>query len=92
MEEEERTDFDYAVVGGEILGVLSAVSTKESYADLELPSIEGRRGGCISKSSKERARFGNAEDLHMDNRHFLRGTVLFAICREGELSEACGLW
>lgn len=77
----ERTDFDHAIVGGEVNGVLSAASTEESYADFEVSSIEGRRGGCISKSSKERARCGKSEDLHIDNRPSHRRTVLLAVCR-----------
>lgn len=77
----ERTDFDHAIVGGEVYGVLSAASTEESYADFEFSSIEGRRGGCISKGSKKRARCGKSEDLHIDNRPSL--TVFLAVCKGG---------
>lgn len=77
------------------MGVLSAVSTKESYADLELPRVKGRRGGCISKSSKEgAARCGKSGDLHIDKIDTRSGNkelyYLAVFCREGEyFLEAC---
>ena len=62
------------------MGELGAfVGTKECDADLEvgLSSVKGRRGGCIGKSTKERARCENSEKLHID---FHGGTV-FAFCK-----------
>lgn len=72
---EKRTDFDPASVGRKGLAEKTAfVGTIECYADLEYSSIKGRRGGCRSKSTQERARRENTGDLHID---FKKKTVLY---------------